>query len=210
MINQNTESAEVKRLVEQAQQGNVEAFEQLFQCYRDYMQRMVALRLDPRLRRRIGASDIVQEAHVVATQRIHDFLQREPVSFRLWLRQIVQDQLLMAYRRHLGAARRTVKRELPLPEKSSLELAGQLADRNPTPSQRVARAEQVRRVRVALGQLSDSHRDILLLRNFEQLSFEEIGYILHIKPTAARQRYGRALIRLGRKMRDMGLTESQI
>ena len=124
MISQNTESAEVKRLMEQAQQGNVEAFEQLFQCYRDYMQRMVALRLDPRLRRRIDASDIIQEAHVVATQRIQDYLQREPVSFRVWLRQIVQDQLLMAYRKHVRADRRTVKREIPLPEQSSLELVG--------------------------------------------------------------------------------------
>jgi len=210
MINKNIESADVKRLMEQAQKGNVEAFERLFQCYRDYMQQIVALRMDPRLRRRIDASDIIQEAYVVATQRIQDYLQREPVSFRLWLRQIVQDQLLMAYRKHVRADRRTVNREIPLPEQSSLELAGQLADRGPTPSQRAARAEQVRRVRVALGQLSDEHRDILLLRNFEQLSYEEIGYILHIESAAARQRYGRALIQLGRKMRDMGLTESQI
>jgi len=210
MINKNNEPAELHGLLQKAQNGDAEAFEQLFHCYRDTLLQTVALRMDPRLRSRVDASDIVQEAHVVAVQRFQDYLERKPVSFRVWLRQIVQDRLLMAYRKHVLAERRTVQREMSLPEQSSVALAEKLADRGPSPSQNVARDEQVRRLRAALGHLSAGDRDILLLRHFEQLSYEEIGYVLHIKSAATRKRYGRALIRLGTLTRDMGVTESQI
>jgi RNA polymerase sigma-70 factor, ECF subfamily len=210
MINKNNESAELHEMLQQAKKGDTEAFEQLFGRYRDTLRQIVALRMDPRLRSRVDASDIIQDAQVVATQRFGDYLERQPVSFRVWLRQIVQDQVLMAYRRHMRADRRTVRREVPLPDQSSVALAEQLVAHGPTPSQQVARDEQVRRIRVALGQLSDEDRDILLLRHFEQLSHDEIAYVLHIQSATARKRYGRALIRLGTLTRDLGLTESQL
>lgn len=210
MMKNNSESAELHDLLHEARAGNAEAFEQLFQRHRDTLRQIVALRMDPRLSSRVDASDIIQDAHAVAIERFADYLERQPVSFHVWLRQIVQDQLLTAYRRHMRADRRTVHREIPLPEQSSLALAEQLTEHGPTASQQVARAEQIRRVRVALGQLVDEDREILLLRHFEQLSHKEIGYILHLEPAAARKRYGRALIRLGKIMRDIGLTESQL
>jgi len=209
-MNKKSESAELHDLLQKALAGNAEAFEQLFQCHRDTLRQIVALRMDPRLSSRVDASDIIQDAHAVATQRFPDYLERQPVSFRVWLRQIVQDQLLMAYRRHMRADRRTIHREIPLPEQSSVALAEQLTAHDPAPCQQVARAEQIRRIRTALGQLVDEDREILLMRHYEQLSYKEIGYILHLESAAARKRYGRALIRLGNIMRDMGLTESQI
>jgi len=210
MMKKNSESAQLHDLLEKARMGNAEAFEQLFQSYRDTLRQIVALRMDPRLSSRVDASDIIQDAHAVAAQRFPDYLEREPVSFRVWLRQIVQDQLLMACRRHMRADRRSVYREVPLPEQSSVALAEQLTAQGPAPSQQIARAEQIRHVRVALGQLGDEDREILLMRHFELLSYKEIGYILHLESATARKRYGRALIRLGNIMRDMGMTESQI
>ena len=210
MMNKNDESAELHDLLQKAQTGDAEAFEQLFQCHRNTLRQIVALRMDPRLSSRVDASDIIQDAHAVAAQRFPDYLEREPVSFRVWLRQIVQDQLLMACRRHMRADRRSVYREVPLPEQSSVALAEQLTAQGPAPSQQIARAEQIRHVRVALGQLGDEDREILLMRHFELLSYKEIGYILHLESATARKRYGRALIRLGNIMRDMGMTESQI
>ena len=210
MISKHDNSVEVGNLLQAARQGSTRAFDQLFSRHRESLERIVTLRLDPRLRHRIDASDIVQEAHVVAAQRIQDYLEHEPVSFHVWLRQIVQDQLLMAYRRHVRADRRTVQREMLLPEQSSIALAECLIDNGPSPSQQVARNEQLRRLRRALDHLSEKDRDILMLRHFEQLSHEEIGYVLHITPAAARKRYGRALIRLGALTRDMGVTESQL
>jgi len=209
-MSENSESAQLHGLLQEAQMGNAEAFEQLFQSHRDTLRQIVALRMDPRLSSRVDASDIIQDAHAVAIQRFPDYVERQPVSFRVWLRQIVQDQLLKAYQRHVCADRRTVHREIPLPEQSSVALAEQLTTHGPTASQVVARAEQIRRVRVALGRLADDDREILWLRHFEQLAHKEIGYILRLESAAARKRYGRALIRLGKIIRDMGLTESQL
>jgi RNA polymerase sigma-70 factor (ECF subfamily) len=210
MMNKNSESSELYDLLQKARTGNTKAFEQLFQFHRDTLRQIVALSMDPHLSARVDASDIIQDAYAVAAQRFPNYLEREPVSFRVWLRQIVQDQLLMACRRHMRADRRSVYREIPLPEQSSVALAEQLTAQGPAPSQQIARAEQIRHVRVALGQLGDEDREILLMRHFEQLSYKEIGYILHLESAAARKRYGRALIRLGNMMRNTGFTESQL
>jgi len=77
-------------------------------------------------------------------------------------------------------------------------------------AEQMARNEQVRCIRRALGRLSDDDRNIMLMRIFEQLTFDDIGYVLDIEAATARKRYGRALIRLGKITRDMGMTESQI
>ena len=204
------EPSETQALLEQARAGDAEAIERLFQGHREYLRRVIAPRLASRLHARVDASDIMQEAEAVAARRMSDYLERQPVAFRLWLRQIAQDQLLMAYRRHIGAERRTVMREVPLPEQSSLELARQLVDKGPSPSQQAVRAEQVRTIRQALARLSTDDCELVMMRSHEQLSFEEIGYVLRIEPAAARKRYGRALLRLAKIVHDIGLTESQI
>ena len=204
------EPSETQALLERARAGDAEAVERLFQGHREYLRQVIAPRLASRLHARVDASDIVQEAEAVAARRMSDYLQRQPVAFRLWLRQIAQDQLLMAYRRHIGAERRTVMREIPLPEQSSLELARQLVDQGPSPSQQAVRSEQVHAIRQALARLSTDDCELVMMRSHEQLSFEEIGYVLRIEPTAARKRYGRALLRLARIVHDIGLTESQI
>jgi hypothetical protein len=86
---------------------------------------MVELRLDPRLRARVDPSDVVQEAHLEAARRLQDDAQPPPMPFRLWLRQLASDRLLMLRRYHLAAARRSVYREIALPERSSMQLFGQ-------------------------------------------------------------------------------------
>jgi RNA polymerase sigma-70 factor (ECF subfamily) len=97
---------------------------------------------------------------------------------------------------------------LALPERSSLLLAqGLLAGSASTPSEQVARGELAERVRQAVRQLSDTDREIVLLRNFEGLSNQEIASLLGLKPEAASRRYGRALMRLRELLLIAGLGE---
>src|SRR5262249_61629795 len=63
------------------------------------------------------------------------------------------DLLLMAQRQHVGAARRAVGREVPLPDASSLQLVQQLLAGGSTPSQRLDREELAGRVRQAVARL---------------------------------------------------------
>jgi RNA polymerase sigma-70 factor (ECF subfamily) len=110
--------------------------------------------------------------------------------------------------RHHDAGRRAVGREAGLPDRSSLLLARPFLAAGTSPSQQLARKELARRVRQAMGQLSETDREILLMRNIEELPYEEIGCLLDLSASAARKRYGRALLRWQQILTDEGLLES--
>jgi RNA polymerase sigma-70 factor (ECF subfamily) len=202
-------SDNTEHLLQQAQAGDGQAFEELFARHRAYLLQVVALRLDPRMRPRVDPSDVVQEAQLMAFQRIGDFLQRRPMAFRLWLRKTTSERLLMLERFHRGAARRSVSREVEIPDGSALALVQQLFAGGSSPSKRLEHSETARRVREALNQLSEGDREILLMRNLEELSNQEVAEVLEIEPVTASKRYGRALLRLGSLLRAIGLLESQ-
>lgn len=202
--------SETERLLDQARRGDRGAFEELFARHRGYLLRFIQMRLDPKLRRRVDPSDIVQEAHLEAVRRLGQFLEHSAMPFRLWLRQLAHDRLLKSRRQHLGAARRSLERELPLYDQSSHLLLQQLLDHGPSPSQHLNRKELGQRLRGALAQLPPADREILQLRIVEGLTYDEISYLLDIRPAAARKRQGRALLRLHRLLFEEGLTESSI
>jgi RNA polymerase sigma-70 factor (ECF subfamily) len=204
------DSAETQRLLEEVRTGSAQAFDQLLTRHRPYLQQLVDLRMDPKLRQRLDPSDVVQEAQIEAARRLENYLETSPLPFRLWLRQLAQDRLLMMRRRHIKATRRTVSQEIALPDRSSLVLAQQLLSRGSTPSQRASQKELVQRVRHAMTQLPDADREVLLMRTFEGLSFDEIGCLLHIDAAAARKRHGRALLRLHKTLTTDGLTDSHL
>ena len=64
-------------------------------------------------------------------------------------------------------------------------------------------------MRAALDTLPEADRDVLVLRNFEGLSYEEIGFLRQVEPAAARQRHARALLRLHRTLFGDPPAESQ-
>jgi RNA polymerase sigma-70 factor (ECF subfamily) len=203
------DSDRTEQLLEQARAGDGWAFENLFARHRDYLRQVVALRLDPRIRPRLDASDVVQEAQFEAYQRFGDFLQRRPMAFRLWLRKTTIERLLMLQRFHRGAARRSIDREVGLPDRSAFALVQQLFAAGSSPSRRLEYSETARRVREVLAQLSDADREILLMRNLESLSNQEVAEVLQIEPVAASKRYGRALLRLRGLLLASGLLEAQ-
>jgi RNA polymerase sigma-70 factor (ECF subfamily) len=201
------DSAETCRLLEEARAGDRPAFDRLFARHRPGLRQFVALRLDPRVRARLDPSDVVQETQLEAYRRLADFLERRPMAFRVWLRKTAYERLLKLRRYHVETAGRSVGRELGLADRSSLLLARPFLDRGPSPSQQLARGDLVRRVRQALAGLSETDREVLLMRNVDELPYREIGGILGLAPAAARQRYGRALLRLRELLRDAGLLE---
>lgn len=205
-----TDWGETQRRLEQVRAGNREVLDQLLAQHRPYLRQFVDLRLDPQLRQRVDPSDVVQEAQIEAIRRLDRYLDQPSMPFRLWLRQLTFDRLLMLRRRHVTAARRTVSQELVLPEGSSLVLAEQVLARGTTPAEALNQQELINHVRKAIAELPEADREILLMRSFEGLSFDEVAYILQINPVAARKRHGRALLRLHKILSAGGLTESQL
>jgi RNA polymerase sigma-70 factor (ECF subfamily) len=209
MVARAADSAETRRLLERARAGEPGAAGELLQRQRPYLLRLVELRMDPRLRPRADPSDVVQEAQMEATRRLEAYLEDPRMPFRLWLRQIAYDRLLMLQRRHIQAARRATGRELLLPEQSSLALAEQFLAAGPTPSEAVVRRELADRVRQALAQLPEGEREVLILRNLEGLSNQEVAEVLAVDPATCSRRYGRAVLRLREVLVQGGLKESE-
>ena len=203
------DSAETRGLLEQAGAGERPAFERLFDRHRPYLLRVVAARLDPGTRARLDPSDVVQETQLEAYRRLPAYLATRPMPFRLWLRKTAQERVLMARRQHLEARRRSVLREVPLPERSSLLLARPFLAGGSTPSRRLGRAELADRVRRAVARLPEADQEILLLRTYEGLSNQEAALVLGLDPATASKRHGRAVLRLHRVLVESGLTESE-
>ena len=204
------DSPETQGLLQQIRAGDRQAFEQLFARHQTYLNRLVELRLDPKLRSRLDPSDVVQEAYLEALNRLDAYLKHPALPFRLWLRQIAFDRALKARRHHLGTARRDLGREVPLPERSSMVLAKQLLASDSTPSQHLSQQELARRLRQSVAQLPDADREVVLMRHFEGLSNQEVACLLGINPATASKRHGRAMLRLHRILFEGGLTESQL
>jgi RNA polymerase sigma-70 factor (ECF subfamily) len=199
------DSSETQRLLERVRAGEAEATDRLLDRHRPYLRRLVELRLDPRMRARVDPSDVVQEAQMEALRRLGGYLRQPPMPFRLWLRQIAYDRLLMLHRHHVAAARRAVGRDVPLPDRPSLQLVRQLLAVGSTPSQQMVRREFVCRVRQAVSRLPDGDREVLVLRNLEGLSNREAAQVLGMDPATASRRYGRAVIRLRALLLQSGL-----
>src|SRR5262249_39571553 len=156
-----------------AREGSMSARHELLVMHRERLRRMVAVHIDRRLAARLDPSDVVQEALMDAAAELSDYLERRPVAFYPWLRTIAWERLVKLHRRHLKADKRSVKREersLPLPDESALDLAKHLAGSGTGPTGRLLRKEVQGRVRVALGQLGEIDRQILVMRYLEQLS----------------------------------------
>jgi RNA polymerase sigma-70 factor (ECF subfamily) len=162
---------------------------------------MVEMRLDWRLRARIDASDVIQDAFVEVTQRLEDYFHDAKVPFFLWLRLVVGEQLKNLHRHHLSVQMRDARREVSLyrdalPEASSAALAAQLLGKQTSPTQAALRAERMLRMQQAINSLDAIDREIVSLRHFEQLNRSEAAQVLGIEESAATKRYVRALKRL--------------
>ena len=87
-MNPSADSYETNRVLEQAAQGDRSALGSLLKEYEPYLKRLVELRLDPGLRARVDAADVVQEVHLAVSRELPKFMSERPVSFKLWLRRV--------------------------------------------------------------------------------------------------------------------------
>ena len=180
-----TDSQETKRLLDGAARGDREAFDRLFDMHRSSLRRLVSLRMDARLSARLDHSDIVQDTQMVAFRRFDDYLRRRPMPFRLWLRKTAQQQVYDAQRNHIERHRRSLLREEGVLNRSSIMIA-QVAIRSGFAVGRVARREMQRRVVSAVASLDEKNREIVLMRNVEGLSFEDIAQVLDMEAPTVR------------------------
>jgi RNA polymerase sigma-70 factor (ECF subfamily) len=190
--------SDTERLVERAGDGDAAAGELLLARHRERLRRMVAVRLDRRLLARVDPSDVVQEALAEAARKLPEYLKQRPLPFYPWLRRLAWERLVKLYQRHIVAGKRSVTRETcgPLPDESALELARCVLAPGPGPYDQALLAELRGRVRIALAQLAERDREVLVLRYLEQLSTAEIAAVLGATTGSVKVRHLRALERI--------------
>lgn len=194
-------------LLTRAADGDEEALGTLLSRHRDRLQRMVRLRMNPRLQGRLDASDIVQDAFVEITRRLADYLQEPKLPFFVWLRHMTGLKLTEVHRRHLGTEKRDARRELslqigPLPVADSASLAAQLLGKLTSPSQAAMKAEMRLRLQEALGEFDPVDQEIVALRHFEQLTNRETAEVLELPTSTVSDRHFRAIKKLKQALQD--------
>lgn len=184
-----------------AKAGDDEAINRLIERHRGAVLRMVQMRLDQKIRRRVDVSDVVQDVMIDASRRLQDYIANPAMPFHLWLRHIAKDRIIDAHRRHRGSQKRSVDREhaLAVPgadDHSTMDLAAQLCDGELTPAAAATQREMAQRVEAAITELGEQDGEIIIMRHYEQLSNQEVAQALGLTEPAASMRYLRAVRRL--------------
>jgi RNA polymerase sigma-70 factor (ECF subfamily) len=206
--NMNADTRTDEELLEAARQGGEAALAALVERHRDRLQRMVRLRMDRRLQGRVDPADVVQDAYLALRGKFPHYSADPRLPFFLWLRLEVGQKLVDVHRFHLGTQMRDAGQEVslhggPLPQVTSLSLAEHLLGKLTSASRAAMRAELKLRVQEALNGMDPHDREVLVLRHFEELSNAETAQVLGIKPSAAVNRYVRAIRRLKDVFQEM-------
>jgi RNA polymerase sigma-70 factor (ECF subfamily) len=114
-------------------------------------------------------------------------------DLRLWLRGILIRNLLDWVRRYTNTCKRALSRERSLDDHLGFP---ELLDHDQTPWACAVAHENLAALHGALKCLPPDEQSVIELRNFESLSFREIGKRLGRSPEAARKLWTRAIARL--------------
>ena len=175
--------------------ADMAALGKLFEEHRTKLLAMLSRRIDPGLAVRLAPDDILSDAFLEAGRKWNAFKDQSGFTSYSWLYRIVLDCMLQAWRRE-SRGKRDVRRDMPWPERSSMQLGMLLVSPGTAPSEAVRREESRQQIRQIMDLLGDRDQEILWMRHFDQLSFKEIADVLGIKQSAANVRYARALKRL--------------
>jgi RNA polymerase sigma-70 factor (ECF subfamily) len=187
--------------LEEARGGSREALGRGLEGCRDYLLLIATQELDPALRVKGGASDLVQQTFLEAQRDFPGFRGATQAEWLAWLRQLLLHNVANFARSYRQTARRQLGREVPLAAgDSSLGPGANLDGGTPTPSAVAAGAEQTQKLQAALARLPEDYRRVIALRYEEERTFEEIGRLLQRSENAARKLWLRAVERLQREM----------
>ena len=153
------------QLVDLAKAGDMQAFEELVSRHRD----RVYVRAYSIMRNEALAVDLSQNAWVKAWQRLEQF--HGEASFLTWLSRIVTNLCLDELRRQ----KRARTDSLEAMEESTGPVENRMEMETLDPIEGLSREELRERIDAALAKLSDKHRTVIVLYEFEQLEYREIA-----------------------------------
>ncbi len=194
-------------LLQQWQSGDSTALHQLLERNLDWVRRRVERRLGSFLRERGEAADYVQDTMIQVLQYGPQFIVSDQAMFRALLAKIIENVLRSRFR-WFHAARRGEQETVSYSRHDVLDL-DRPRKQITRPSEIAVRAEGQVELHLAIDLLDAEDRDVVLLRQWEGLSFEDIAKTLSLTSDAARMRFRRALERLARTVERLRSGELQ-
>jgi RNA polymerase sigma-70 factor (ECF subfamily) len=188
-----------------ARSGSDSAIAEILESCRHYLLQAANRSISPAVQGKVGGSDLVQETMLQARLRFDRFRGLSQQELLAWTGKILEHKLAHERRRYQGTQKRATAREISLGSgdpTQALELA--VAGDDATPSAVAIANEEAEKLNKLIQRLSPDHRQVILLRNWERLSFAEIGERMGRGADAAHKLWARAVLQLRRELSQGG------
>ena len=195
MLTQTQSGSDLPRLMRAAHSREPGALDRLLGLYRNYLRLLGRTWIDGTLRGKADPSDLVQETLLRAGQSFGTFRGASEGELVAWLRQIMARQVTDLARR-LRADCRDIGREQPLDDALRDKLHDLATFSVSSPSGAARRRELGVVLANALAQLSPARREVIVLRNLEELDWAEVSRRMGKSEPAVRKLWARALLAL--------------
>jgi RNA polymerase sigma-70 factor, ECF subfamily len=192
----------VPQLLADARQGDEVGFGALLELYRDYLHGQATALMGHALRTVANPSDLVQHTFLEVCRDFARFEGTTEGEWRAWLRRVLAHNLATLAERHLAARKRDVRRQVSLDRvptgSGELSACPEPAAANPSnsPSAHARRCEASAVLADRMARLPVAYREVLVWRNLEGLSFDEVAGRMGRTPGAVRVLWVRALDQL--------------
>jgi RNA polymerase sigma-70 factor, ECF subfamily len=186
-------------LLDAARDGEAAALGVLLEHYRHYFTILARVQLDRSLQVKVGASDIVQETFLEAHRDFPQFRGQSVPELLGWLRQILARNLANQIRHYRGTQSRDIRLEQNLAVAlghSSEHMVVSLPTHAESPVSAAVREESAVLLANALSKLSPDYREVLILRNLEELTFPEVAERMNKTVDSVKKLWVRGLAQL--------------
>jgi RNA polymerase sigma-70 factor (ECF subfamily) len=182
-------------LLREARQGSSEALAELYARYGTRLLAFIRMRLGRDLRARFESRDILQATLLKSFERLAQFEGSSGTALMGWLMRIaeneIRDQVDFERRQ-----RRDARAEVPI-DAGGIEIAARVR----SALTHAVINEEAERLGAALERLDPDHREVIVLRKLEELSFKEIGMRMARSEDACRMLLARAMVALTLELR---------
>jgi RNA polymerase sigma-70 factor (ECF subfamily) len=176
-------------LLRRAKQGSDAALNLLYEQCAGRLLAYIRLRLGRELRAKMESRDILQATLLKSLNHLHELKGDERESLMAWLARIAEHEIRDRADYH-RRQRRDAAREVAIDDDAPVAAAVRSA------LSQVILDEQARKLEASMDTLTPAHREVILLRKFEELSFPEIARRLGKSEDACRMLFARAMTAL--------------
>lgn len=174
-------------LIERVKNGDIAAYNDIVTRYYD----RIFARVSQLLKNKQDAEEVTQDAFIRAQRGLDKF--RGDASFSTWLYQIATN---LAHNRYWYWFRRkrdqSISLDQPLGEDGDMTLENLMPSEGENPAEATVTQEFVDRVSECMHDLNEKHKEVLILRNVRNLSYDEIAEQLEISVGTVKSRIARA------------------